>query len=334
MSHRPRSLFFLRPDALEKTYSAASRRKIGELTASYPHQLTIDNWREHTAALAETDYILSSWGMARLDAELLSAAPNLKHIFYGAGSVRGFYTDEAVRRGVGISSAWRANAIPTAEFAHATIVLSLKQHWRAQRTARARRDWAKPLHAAGVFRATVGLLSLGAVGRLVAEKLQQVNTLNVIAHDPFFNPAEAAALGVRLVSLAELFATSEVVSLHAPDLDATKGLVNRALLLSLKPHATLVNTARGQLVDEAALIDVLRERPDLDAVLDVTATEPGNADSPLWDLPNVVITPHIAGSLNGECRRMGEYMVDELERHLSGLPLQHEVTPATLATMA
>ena len=331
---RPQSAYFLKPGVLHKIYSPEARKRIDQLTAPLSTQLTITNWREHRSQLASVEYLLSGWGMAIMDKELLDAMPKLKHVFYAAGSVREFYTDLARERGIGISSAWRANAIPTAEFAHATIILSLKQFWRAQRLAKEERNWTKPPHAAGTYQTTVGLISLGAIGRRVAERLNSCHDLNLIAYDPFVTKQQAEAIGVRTVSLQEVFSCSDVISLHAPNLPETMGMVSHARLLSMKRHATLINTARGDLIDEMALVDVLRDRPDLDAVLDVTVNEYENQDSPLWDLPNVTMTPHIAGSINHECRRMGNYMVEELERHLSGFSLQHEVTTQILETMA
>ncbi len=334
MPHRPQSAYFLRPDVLDKIYSKASQRKIKESTNPHPIQLTLNNWQQHRNALSEVKYIISGWGMAQMDEEFLAAVPKLQHVFYGSGSVRGFYTEAAQQRGIGVSSAWRANAVPTAEFAHAQIILSLKQYFRSTRFIQTNRVWMKPATAPGTFRSTVGIVSLGTIGRRVAAQLRDQNQLNVIAYDPFASATDAKQLGLTLVSLEELFECSDVISLHAPDLDETTGMVTRALLNSMKANATLINTARGQIIDEDALVDVFRQRTDLEALLDVTATEPNNEQSPLWNLPNVAISPHIAGSLNQECQRMGEYMVEELERLLSGAPLQHQVSPEILVNMA
>jgi phosphoglycerate dehydrogenase-like enzyme len=247
--------------------------------------------------------------------------------------VRGFYTEAARQRGITLSSAWRANGVPVAEYAEATIILALKKFWRLNRMIRVSRKWERPIRLPGAFRTTVGLLSLGAIGRMVAERLHH-HDLEVIAHDPYVSEAQAAEMGVRWVSLEDLFSQSDVISIHTPNLPATQGLVSGPLLHSLKPGASLINTARGQVIDEDALVEVLRLREDLDAILDVTATEPDNGDSPLWDLPNVVLTPHIAGSVDYECRRMGEYMAEEWERYRTGRPLEHEVTEDLLQTMA
>ena len=136
------------------------------------------------------------------------------------------------------------------------------------------------------------------------------------------------------MSLEELFCTCDVVSLHTPNLPQTRGMITGGLLRSMKPGATFVNTARGAVVREAEMVEVLRERPDLWALLDVTDPEPPVEGSPLYSLPNVLLTPHIAGSLGPECRRMGRYMVDELRRYLAGEKLRWQVTKESVERMA
>ncbi|MGE9294270.1 MAG: hydroxyacid dehydrogenase [Puniceicoccales bacterium] len=299
-----------------------------------PQLVTAETWRAHTTELASAEYILSGWGMPAMDEELLTAMPALKQVFYGSGSIRQFYTEAARNRGIGVSSAWRANAIPTAEFAYAVILLSLKRCWRAQQYTKQNRTWKKPAEAAGIFRSKVGIVSLGTIGRRVARSLTRGHTLDVLAYDPYATAEDAANLGIRLVSLDELFSQSDVISLHAPSLPETKDMIGMSLLMSMKPHATLINTARGALIEEASLTEALKKRTDIDAILDVTNPEPCPPDHPLWQLPNAFITPHIAGSLNQECYRLGEYMADELERYLAGLPLEHEVTEQIYQTMA
>ena len=179
----------------------------------------------------------------------------------------------------------------------------------------------------------MALISLGMIGRLVARLLRNFQ-VNVIAYDPFATPAAAAELGVRLVSLEEAFATADVVSLHTPWLKETENLVTGQLIASMKRNATFINTARGAVVAEEEMLDVLERRPDLTALLDVTYPEPPAPSSRIYTLPNVMLTPHIAGSLDGECQRMGQYAVDECRRYLAGEPLQWQVTRKMAETLA
>ena len=284
---------------------------------------------------ADTEAIFSTWGMPRMDAAFLDALPALRAVFYAAGSVRGFVTPAVYERGIIVCAAAAANAVPVAEYTVATIILSLKQTWQTMRQVHARKINRRSVDLlAGSFGSRVGLVSLGLIGRRVAAMLKSGYDLDVVAYDPFVSQAEAEELGVRLVSLEEAFRTSEVVSLHTPILPATRGMFRREHFEAMKANATLVNTARGGLIREADLYEVLAARPDLTAVLDVTDPEPPVAGSPLYDLPNVFLTPHIAGSVGDECRRMTRYMIDEFRRWQSGAPLQYRVSARDLERMA
>jgi phosphoglycerate dehydrogenase-like enzyme len=185
----------------------------------------------------------------------------------------------------------------------------------------------------GCYHSKVGLVSLGAVGRATARLLQPLE-LTLLGYDPFLPREQADELQVSLVSLEELFRECDVISIHAPWIPQTERMITGALIASMREGATLINTSRGAVIAEDEMIGVLRERPDLSAVLDVTYPEPPAVDSPLRSLPNVVLTPHIAGSLQGECARMGSWMADELRRFVSSSPLLHRVTKSMLDKMA
>jgi phosphoglycerate dehydrogenase-like enzyme len=283
--------------------------------------------------LAEVEVILSGWGAPAMDAAFLEAAPNLRVVLYGAGSIRRVATQALWNRGVRIASAYAANAVPVTEYALAAILFSLKRGWHFAFSAQREKALPGQSQVPGAYGSTVGLVSLGMVGRLVRERLRPFD-LRVVAYDPYITSEEAHVLGVDLKSLEDLFASSEVVSLHAPLLPETEDLILGSHLASMKRNATLIDTSRGAVVREAEMIEVLEERTDLWAVLDVTYPEPPEPDSRLYELPNVVLTPHIAGSLGSECRRMGRLVVDELRRYVAGEPLEHEITKERAALMA
>jgi len=287
----------------------------------------------HADQLAEAEIILSTWGMPRLDERFFRLAPRTQAIFYAAGSVKGFVTEEMWKRQITLCSAWRSNAIPVSEFSLAAILFSLKQVWSYQRRMQSPSRDRERIPTTGAYHSTVGLVSLGAIGWRVVELLRPFE-VSIMAYDPFADPDRAAAAGIRLASLEEVFAEADVVSLHTPWLKETENLIHAGLLRRMKPHTTLINTARGAVINEADLVAVMRERPDLTALLDVTHPEPPVADSPLYDLPNIILTPHIAGSVSAECRRMGDSMVDEYLRFTRNEPLQHQVTPEILPRMA
>ena len=283
----------------------------------------------------ETEIVFSTWGMPTMDAGFLDALPALRALFYAAGSVRGFVTPAVYERGIVVCAAAAANAVPVAEFTVAATILSLKQTWQTMRQVYARKV-TRPLTGplAGGLGSRVGLVSLGVIGKRVAAMLKAGYNLEVVAYDPYASPEEMLELGIKLVSLEELFRTSEVVSLHTPLLPATRGMFGREHFAAMKPGATLINTARGALIREDELCTVLAGRPDLTALLDVTDPEPPVPGSPLWELPNVFLTPHIAGSVGEECRRMGCLMVEEFRRWRSGAPLLHQVSAQDLERMA
>jgi phosphoglycerate dehydrogenase-like enzyme len=327
------ALFVGQPENLPLAFPPDLRAEIGQHLRILSGEFEGNDWREHKDSLKEADFIFATWGMPRLDAEFLAAAPRLKGVYYAAGSIKAFATPESYAREIFISTAAEANAIPVAEYTHAAILLSLKSFWSFLRQPPERKYDRENIPFPGAYKTKVGLLSLGAVGRSVAARFA-VNEVELLAYDPFANAEAAAKLGVTLVSLPELFEQSDVVSIHAPWLPETEGLVSGALVRSMKPSATLINTSRGAVVNEPELCAVLKERPDLTAILDVTYPEPPLPDSPLRLLDNVILTPHIAGSLGSEITRMGRWAVDEMQRHLAGEPLKYGVSQEMLARMA
>jgi phosphoglycerate dehydrogenase-like enzyme len=321
------------PKALEKIYGEEERAAVAGLADVYAPFQTGNSVAKNPGVLAEAEVILSGWGAPAMDGGFLAAAPNLRVVLYGAGSIRRVATPAFWERGLRITSAYAANAVPVSEYALTVILFSLKRGWHFAFSAQREKALPRQGQVPGAYGSTVGLVSLGMVGRLVRERLRPFD-LRVVAYDPFVTPEEAHVLGVDLMSLEDLFASSDVVSLHVPLLPETEGMILGSHLASMKRNATLINTSRGAVVREAEMVEVLGERPDLWAVLDVTHPEPPEPDSRLFDLPNVVLTPHIAGSLGNECRRMGRLVVDELRRYVAGEPLKHEITRERAALMA
>jgi phosphoglycerate dehydrogenase-like enzyme len=321
------------PKALEKIYGEEERAAVAGLADVYAPFQTGNSVAKNPGVLAEAEVILSGWGAPAMDGGFLAAAPNLRVVLYGAGSIRRVATPAFWERDLRITSAYAANAVPVSEYALTVILFSLKRGWHFAFSAQREKALPRQGQVPGAYGSTVGLVSLGMVGRLVRERLRPFD-LRVVAYDPFVTPEEAHVLGVDLMSLEDLFASSDVVSLHVPLLPETEGMILGSHLASMKRNATLINTSRGAVVREAEMVEVLGERPDLWAVLDVTHPEPPEPDSRLFDLPNVVLTPHIAGSLGNECRRMGRLVVDELRRYVAGEPLKHEITRERAALMA
>ena len=322
---KPRAIYLLRPDALPKIYGPDQQSALAELVEFVAPPQNFQTVQENPAVLADVELIFSGWGMPEMDEAFLADSPNLKALFYGAGSVKKIVTDASWARGVRVTSAYGANAVTVAHYTLAQVIFSLKRGWQFSRAIRESGGWFQRTPVPGTYGTTVGLVSLGQVGRRVA-KLLQILDVKVIAYDPFTSAADAAALGVELVKLDEVFRRSAAVSLHAPWLPETVGMITGAHFASMPENATFINTSRGAIVREEEMIAVLQDRPDLWAVLDVTYPEPPLPESLLYTLPNVVLTPHIAGALDEECQRMGQTMVDELRRFLAGEVMEYEIT--------
>lgn len=281
----------------------------------------------------DTEYIFSTWGMPTFTEEEIRAyLPSLKALFYGAGTVQKF-ARPFLNCGVRVFSAWAANAVPVAEYTVAQIVLANKGFFRTMRYTDQHQARAMFAHYPGNYGVKIGIIGAGMIGKLVIRRLKDYH-LEVLVFDPFLPDDLAEELGVKKVRLEEIFAQCQVVSNHLANNEQTRGMLKGAHFASMRPYATFLNTGRGAQVAEPELIAVLRQRPDLTAILDVTSPEPPMEGSPLYTLPNCILTPHIAGSSGDEVRRMGQYMEEEYDNLLNGRACRYEVTPEMLRTMA
>ncbi|GAA3455607.1 hydroxyacid dehydrogenase [Dactylosporangium matsuzakiense] len=282
--------------------------------------------------LAATDVLITGWGCPPVDAAVLAAAPRLTAIFHAGGTVKPLLTEDAWQRGITISSAADAGAGPVADFTLAVVVLAGK---RALPAARRYAAGHFPNHAQrvdGNDGRVVGVIGASRIGRRVIPRLAAAG-YRVLVSDPYLDPADAAALGAELVDVDECCRRAGILSLHAPAIPATRHLIDARRLALMPDGATLINTARGALVDTEALTAACASGR-IDAVLDVTDPEPLPPGHPLFSLPNVLITPHVAGVQGSELRRLGDFAVDELERFLLGEPLLGQVHRADLPILA
>ena len=327
------ALFYDYPAKDGEVYGKGRREKLEQLTRLYPSVVNARNFDEHADRLGDVEVIFATWGMPALSPERLERMPSLKAVFYAAGNVKAF-AQPLIDNNIVLVSAWAVNAVPVAEMALAQVLLSCRGYYRTVRAYHAThdQDQAKSFQRAGVFGETVGLIGMGMIGKRLSSLLRQFS-FKIIAHDPYLGDEQARELGVEPVSLVELFRRSYVVSNHIPDLPATKGVLDGSLFQHLREGATFINTGRGAQVVEADLIRVLSERPDVTALLDVTFPEPPAADSALWTLPNVWISPHVGGSVGDEVVRMADCVIEEFVAWESGRPLQYQVTREVLETM-
>lgn len=333
---RPRAALAMRPDAAAALLTPEALAALGEVCALTPPPVLDDFTTDRArSTLADVELLVTGWGCPLLDTDVLAAAPALRAVVHTAGSVRGHVTAACWERGIEVSSAAAANALPVAEYTVAMILLSGKralERAREYRAERRRGNWLGTPPDVGNYGRTVGILSASMIGRRVIELLRPYD-LRVLLHDPYVSATEAAALGVRQVGIGELFALSDVVSVHTPLLKATRGLVGRELLASMRPDAVLINTSRGAVVDQDALTDVLRQ-DRIRAILDVTEPDELPDTHPLWECENALITPHLAGSQGNEWRRLTDLAVGEAARWAAGDGFAHPVSQERLAFLA
>ncbi|WP_223774269.1 hydroxyacid dehydrogenase [Streptomyces sp. 135] len=284
------------------------------------------------AVLAGAEILVTGWECPPLTPEVLAYAPRLRAVVHAAGSVKALVTEAVWERGIVVSSAADANADPVVAFTLAAITFAAKGALRA--AAGYVDGWPSFAERAGADGCTVGVIGASRIGRRVIAALRACGAgYRVLLTDPYVTPAEAASLGVELAPLPELCARSGVVTVHAPQLPETRGLLSEAMLKLIPDGGSVINTARGSLVDTEALA---REcgAGRLDAFLDVTDPEPLPAGHVLLRLPNVLVTPHIAGAQGSEVRRLGEYAVAEVERYVAGVPLRGRLLRKDLRRVA
>ncbi len=337
MTHaKPVVVLAMHPLLTEEMFTPDHHERLASLCdVPDPAPLTRFDDERGSSLLARAEILLTSWGSPPIDAEVLERAPALRAVVHSAGTVKSHIDPRVFERGVRVVSAAAANAVPVAEYSLAVILMAHKRLFRAQRLyaeARSGRLWSQELPGLGNLGKTVGVVGASRVGRALLGLLAPFD-FDVLVCDPYLKPGEAESLGAERVELDELLERSDTVTLHAPSLPETRHMIDAAALARMREGAVLVNTARGALVDHAALeAELVSGR--LDAVIDTTDPEVLPPDSPLYDLPNVFLTPHVAGALGLETQRMADLALDEIERLLGGEPLLHEVRLEDLGRVA
>lgn len=321
---KPKAIFLCNYDQrVEQVYGTAIIERIQKNADISPE---VWNYEKFLAQdTCDVEYIFSTWGMPPLtEDEIKTKLPKLKAVYYAAGA-----TDNFARPffacNVPVLSAWQANAIPVAEFTVAQIILSLKGYFRGLNAFKSPegRAAARKCIGRGAYGETVALIGAGAISTKVQELLKSYD-LNVIVI-----PSRAER---RTVSLEEAFSKAYIISNHLPNRGDNIGVLNGKLFSSMREGATFINTGRGAQVNEQEMIEVLKQRQDLTALLDVTYPEPPAEGSELYTLPNVFLSAHIAGSEQDEWHRMATYMAEEFERHLAGESYRYQVSESMLLT--
>lgn len=281
------------------------------------------------------DICISCWGTPPFTKEILDNADRLKLIAHSAGSVKPIIPDYVWEKGIRVTSAAPAIAVAVAEITLGLMITSLKRVFQFDELThkgfwKVEEEISK---AKSLYDITIGIIGASHVGRNVIRLLKNFK-VDILLYDPYISEEQAKELGVKLATLEELLANSDVVSLHAPSIPETYHMINRDNIKLLKSGSILINTARGSLIDESALIERLEKR-DIFACIDVTDPEPPDKDSPLRKLPSVILTPHIAGgnAINDRWRQ-GKYIIEQIYKFVSQNTLDYEVTKEMLSRIA
>lgn len=320
---------------VDAVYSAEMQEKLkSELDFLAPVK-SMEELDARKEELRKVDYIFSTWGMLPLTKEQITEYfPNLKSVFYAAGTVQ-YFARPFLELGISVHSAWRANGIPVAEVTVSQIILANKGFFR--RRVHSREEWTNHdphVIYPGNYGTRIGLLGAGMIGSRVIELLRPYD-FEILVYDPFLSDERAEALGVKKTSLEELFETCHVISNHIANLPETKGIISRDLLSRMQENAVFINTGRAAQVDMDALIDEMKAHPNRLALLDVTdPEEPPRAESELYTIDNIFLTPHIAGSIGYETHRLADFMYEEYKKVSAGEEPDHTVTLKMLDTMA
>ncbi|MDR3707823.1 MAG: hydroxyacid dehydrogenase [Capsulimonadaceae bacterium] len=281
------------------------------------------------SALADASAVLTGWGTSFVFTPArLRSAKNLRIIAHTAGSVKPFFPDHdarelLLRREIIVFSGVEGMAANVAEAAVGLLILAMRR-WPElsnafpgdPRIGLVDDGDCIPRNGRFLRGATIGLVGLSTVARKIIPLLKAFDC-RILAYDPFVSAQDASRLGVQLIELDELFRRCDAVSLHAPALPATRHMIGATQLRLLRDGATLVNTARGMLLDHDALYDECRTGR-ISVALDVTDPEPLPAGSPLLGLPNVYVLPHVAGLGHAGLFQIGDDAFEALNLALSG----------------
>ena len=317
-----------------KVYTPEVLKKLGGYGELSP-KINQKNLKENADFLKDCEIAFSTWGMPKFTKEEISEyMPKLKAVFYSAGTVQ-YFARPFLESGIKVYSAFAANAVPVAEFTFAQISLASKGFFQSAKYYRTlpARSHLLANASPGNFGCKVGLVGLGAIGQMVAERLMALD-VEVYAYDPFVPEERAKDLNVRLIDLETLFSECDIISNHLANKPELENVFNYNLFKRMKKYSTFINTGRGAQVAEFSLALSLLLHPSRTFVADVIKNEIFPYICPLFWCHNAILTPHIAGSTGNEPQRMAYYMMEEMERFVAGESTKYEVTLESLERMA
>jgi phosphoglycerate dehydrogenase-like enzyme len=328
-------LFLPRTGLARDILSERARATLESLGRVVWNEMDRDYSPEELAALLPgAEAVVTSWGSPVFTPELLAAADSLRIVGHAAGSVKHLMPKEGYDRGIVVLSAAAVIADSVAEYTLWAMLSMQRDLYRYERLMKTERGWRAPdeVFSQELYHKRIGIVAASMIGRRVF-KLLKPFACDVVAYDPYLSEEDSEVLGVRRTSLEELFATCDIVSVHAPTTPETKEMIGVRHFRAMKDGALFINTARAWVVDQAAMLNELRTGR-IRAVLDVFDREPLPADDPLRELDNVFLTPHVSGFTTESRLRLVEAIADDMRRFFAGEPPVLAVSWERLEIMA
>ena len=296
-------------------------RKYGEVKI-WDEKENIENFARNSTI------IITSWGSSEITPSIFKFAPELKFIMHAAGSIKPYVRREVMEKGVRASSCSGVLGKFVAITTLGLILVSVKKiFWWSdfiKETGKWRENEKIMKYTDEIIGVNTGIISMSNVGRNLASFLKQF-TEKIYVYDPYCTEEQIKNYGgVKVSSLMEIAEKCEIVALCAPLTEETKGMIGKEFFKNMKDGAVFINTARGVIIDEKALIEELKKER-IFACLDVTYPEPPEESSPLRNLKNVVISPHIAGCVYSGLKELGKFSVEEIGRFIRGEKLENEI---------
>lgn len=318
----------------EKVFSKAHYSRLGELgkVNIYRGDERFSDREYILDFLKGTEVLITSWESPALDAGMLEACPSLRGVIHAAGSVKPIVTEDFIARKIRLASSAVELSRGVAETTLGIAISACKRMFSLSADTK-RGMWRENFNTITDFYGIkIGVIGAGCAGRWFIKLLGSF-CVDICVYDPYLSEDEIHNMGAEKCGLNELMLSCDVISIHAPSVPETFHMINRENLSLIKDGAVLINTARGRLIDEAALIEECRGGR-FTAVLDVTSPEPPAADSELRSLPNIILLPHIAGVTTNGVRRIGEHVCKEVKHLLSGEKMECELDLTKLGIMA
>ena len=327
--------FFNDGPRLSKVYAQGRSETVFKQFNAYPRIINSENFDQLAPELQHLEVIFTTRDMPRLTQEQVNKLPNLKLVLHAAGSVKKF-AEPFLNNGVRIVSAADANLEPAAEFCLAQILLATKCFFRNTQDCRELKHnghFGGAFIGNGNYGESIAFISAGRIARRTMELLAPFN-LKLMAVTGSMTPEDCQRYNVELVSMGDAFERAYVISNHLPDTKKTEGLINKPLLMRMRPGATLINAGYGAQINEHDLIEVFKKRTDLTGLLDVTYPIPSLPDSELYTLENVHLSSNLAGSVNDEYVRMADFVIEQMDKWHLGKDLKGEVLVKQLSYIA